>query len=169
MRSVGIGVLIFGVIHIPLPQPDYHNIRHHDGPGELCVYHDHLLRWHPSASSDDDVSILHWHWFIPQREIGDHRASPSDGTRGPLSGPLLHAHLANCLAPDWPDELVTQLDGRCRFTDPLTFGTSTPNPALDSGALGVLDLAGRRSCTGGRESCDGLRAERIALFQRWNC
>jgi hypothetical protein len=133
------------------------------------VYHDHLLRWHPSAASDDDVSILHWHWFIPQGELGDPQAPPSDEGRGPISGPLLHAHLANCLVPDWPDELVTQLDGRCRFTDSLTFGTSAPAPALASGALAVVDLATGRLRTDQRAFCNGLRALRIATLERWNC
>ena len=49
---LGIGFLILSAIHIPLPQADYHNIRHHDAPGEICLYHDHLLRWHPSGRFD---------------------------------------------------------------------------------------------------------------------
>ena len=49
LRILFIGVVILSVIHVPLPQADYHNVRHHDGPGEICDHHDHLLRWHPSA------------------------------------------------------------------------------------------------------------------------
>ena len=52
------------------PRPTIHNIRHHDAPGEVCPYHDHLLRWHPWADSDDDVALLHWHWFVPLVDPG---------------------------------------------------------------------------------------------------
>src|SRR5437870_4630597 len=65
MRCLGIGLLILSLGHTPLPQADFHNIRHHDGPGELCRYHDHLLRWHPDAALADDVAVLHWHWVLP--------------------------------------------------------------------------------------------------------
>ena len=37
----------------------------HDGTGEVCEYHDHLLRWHPDAVMARDVAVLHWHWFWP--------------------------------------------------------------------------------------------------------
>ena len=69
-RDAGIGLLILSLVHVPLPQADYHNIRHHDAPGEICGYHDHLLRWHPSADLNDDVTMLHWHWFVPLVEFG---------------------------------------------------------------------------------------------------
>jgi hypothetical protein len=73
-------MLILSTIRVPLPQADYHNVRHHDAPGEVCVYHDHLLRWHPSADSAADVTMLHWHWVAPLVEPGgpggdrEHRA-----------------------------------------------------------------------------------------------
>ena len=63
-------MLILSAIHIPLPQADYHNIRHHDAPGEICPFHDHLLRWHPAATSDADVALFHWHWFVPLVQPG---------------------------------------------------------------------------------------------------
>ena len=66
LRLLGIVLLIPGLLRIPLPQVDYHNIRHHDGAGEFCPYHDHLLRWHPTASQNEDVAMLHWHWLVPQ-------------------------------------------------------------------------------------------------------
>ena len=86
-RTVGITLLILGLVHAPLPEPDFHNIRHHDGAGEVCEHHDHLLRWHPGAGVASDVAVLHWHWFLPGSD-----PSP-DGS----SGPAVHAH-----APDWP-------------------------------------------------------------------
>jgi hypothetical protein len=169
VRALGIGILIFGVIHVPLPQADFHNIRHHDGPGELCPFHDHLLRWHPSATSAADVSILHWHWFIPQRELGDHQERPGETNRGPLSVPLLHAHLPNALLPDWPGELVTSLDGRSRLAGQVTLAFLTSSSPLHSNELAALDPSSRRSCSLSYECCGGLRAERSAMFQRWNC
>ena len=75
--ALGVGLLILSLVHVPLPQADYHNIRHHDKPGEICGYHDHLLRWHPSADVDDDVTMLHWHWFVPIVEFGDHHRRPT--------------------------------------------------------------------------------------------
>jgi hypothetical protein len=169
VRALGIGILIFGIVHVPLPQADYHNIRHHDGPGEVCPYHDHLLRWHPSASSDDDVSLLHWHWFVPQGELGDHQERTGDVNRGPISGPVLHAHLPSSLLPDWPGELVTRLDSRCRLGDQLTLAVSTLSSVYNSGDRAALISAWRHRWAGGRRSSDGLRAERTAIFQRWNC
>ncbi|AGA31378.1 hypothetical protein [Singulisphaera acidiphila] len=95
-RGLGIIFLIFSLVHTPLPQPDFHNIRHHDAPGEVCDHHDHLLRWHPAAGNAQDVATLHWHWFLPTE----------DGT-GPLpsdeQGPALHAHVADWLATTWDD------------------------------------------------------------------
>jgi hypothetical protein len=85
-RTLGIALLILSLVHTPLPQPDYHNIRHHDGAGEVCAYHDHLLRWHPTAGGAQDVAVLHWHWFLP--------TAPEPGPQG--SGLALHAH-----SPDW--------------------------------------------------------------------
>lgn len=87
-KWTGIGLLIFGLLHVPLPQPDYHNVRHHDAPGEVCGYHDHLLRWHPDAGQAGDVAVLHWHWFLPD-------SGPAD-TR---DGAAIHAHVAGWDAP----------------------------------------------------------------------
>lgn len=87
-RAGGIILLILGLVHLPLPQPDFHNIRHHDGQGEVCEFHDHLLRWHPGAGVASDVAVLHWHWFLPGAE-------PSPEGLG--NGLAVHAH-----SPDWP-------------------------------------------------------------------
>ena len=90
-RVLGIGLLIFGMLHVPLPQPDYHNVRHHDAPGEVCEHHDHLLRWHPDAGLARDVAILHWHWVSPE-------SGPSD-LSGPGRGAAIHAHVVGWDAP----------------------------------------------------------------------
>src|SRR5438067_12993039 len=86
-RSLGIVITILGLVHAPLPQPDFHNIRHHDGPGEVCEHHDHLLRWHPGAGIADDVAVLHWHWFLPTVEPFDPSPVPA--------GPAVHAHVVD--------------------------------------------------------------------------
>ena len=97
---LGIGLLILGLLHVPLPEPDYHNVRHHDAPGEVCEHHDHLLRWHPDATGAQDVAIFHWHWFLP---TGGPSVLPGDG-------PALHAHVAGWDAPtvEAPPPIVTR-------------------------------------------------------------
>src|SRR5512142_2405349 len=95
VRRLGIVALILSLVHAPLPEPDFHNIRHHDGPGELCEFHDHLLRWHPSAGVASDVAVLHWHWFLP--------VTPGDGAPAD-DGPALHANAPAWLTGAWDDD-----------------------------------------------------------------
>ena len=83
--SPGIILLILSLVHAPLPEPDFHNIRHHDRPGEVCEHHDHLLRWHPGAGVASDVAVLHWHWYLP--------APPGADSASPGSGQAVHAHV----------------------------------------------------------------------------
>lgn len=64
-------MLILSLGHWPMPQADFHSIRHHDGPGEVCELHEHLLRWHPHAGPLTDVAVLHWHWLPPSADWGD--------------------------------------------------------------------------------------------------
>src|SRR3954454_10253369 len=93
--GLGIIFLIFSLVHPPLPQPDFHNIRHHHAPGEICDHHDHLLRWHPGAGQADDVAILHWHWFLPT-------SGPTDAPpAGDEDRPPLHAHVSDWFASSW--------------------------------------------------------------------
>jgi hypothetical protein len=96
-RSLGIALLILSLVHTPLPEPDYHNVRHHDGPGEVCEHHDHLLRWHPGAGSARDVAVLHWHWFLPAPPGTDAAADGSGGR-------AIHAHAPAWLAGSWDDD-----------------------------------------------------------------
>ncbi|GAC1468446.1 MAG: hypothetical protein NVSMB9_11150 [Isosphaeraceae bacterium] len=86
-------MLILGLLHMPLPQPDFHNIRHHDTPGEICDHHDHLLRWHPGAGVASDVAVLHWHWVLPGFE-----PSPDEG------GMAVHAHVPTWQVMAWEDD-----------------------------------------------------------------
>jgi hypothetical protein len=148
-----------------LPQADYHNIRHHDAPGEICPFHDHLLRWHPSAASDADVALLHWHWFVPLAESED----PTPGDGDDRQGPFVHAHFSDWPAPDWLDEPVISPDVRGRLIDALAIRLAVADcaylaihftPTCFQPSLCGLDSHG---------GADGLRAERIALLERWNC
>jgi hypothetical protein len=90
-KKLGIGLLILGLLHVPLPQPDFHNVRHHDAPGEVCEHHDHLLRWHPNSGASEDVAIFHWHWILP--------TSGSFDLSGPGEGSAIHAHMGDWDAP----------------------------------------------------------------------
>jgi hypothetical protein len=162
-------MLILSVVHVPLPQADYHNIRHHDQPGEICVYHDHLLRWHPSADVNDDVALLHWHWFVPLIEVGDQHQRGNDEHHRPGSGPALHAHLGDSLEPDWQNQPEIGPDRCGRLLEKLALDLSGLSSADFSGQFAVLGPNSRRFSTSILDSADGLRAARIVLFQRWNC
>src|SRR5207248_8611311 len=165
----GIGMLILSAIHIPLPQADYHNIRHHDAPGEICPFHDHLLRWHPAAASDADVALLHWHWFVPLVQPGAYQPGADDDEhRLPGSGPALHAHVGDWPEPDWTGQPVIRPERRGRFLGHLALSLS----GAGSGSLSS-PFATDRPATGAFSASPpgvaSVRAARIALFPRWNC
>jgi hypothetical protein len=113
VRSLGVAFVILSLVHPPLPEPDFHNIRHHDSAGEVCAYHDHLLRWHPGAGSAEDVAVLHWHWFV----LAPGRPNPP----APGDGPAWHAH-----APDW--QVSTWDDGPQLAPDPHARWDIRPAP-----------------------------------------
>jgi hypothetical protein len=93
LRIAGYFLLIIGLVHAPLPQADFHVIRHQDAPGQICEHHDHLLRWHSGTTAAVDVAVLHWHWIAPPAALGDSHSTP---------GPKIHAHTDDWLAPS-PD------------------------------------------------------------------
>jgi hypothetical protein len=168
-RSVGISLLIASLIHIPLPQPDFHNIRHHDAPGEVCVYHDHLLRWHPSAGRNADTSILHWHWVLPALDGFGEDGQSSDDGQPPRhgSGPAFHAHVGDGLEPDWSTAQWLSADGSSASLERVT------NPLADS----HFDFAGSMSfearppgpCFGRSSVPSPARSAPRSSLQRWNC
>ncbi len=158
-RWTGISLLIFGLLHVPLPQPDYHNVRHHDAPGELCEHHDHLLRWHPGAGAARDVAILHWHWVLPE-------SGPSD-LSGPGAGAALHAHVVGWDAPTIEAGPPVMSREAGRFLD------VTPPPCGLLAILAVVDdpTASHRD---GRPPVHGFGATfapraSLSLLQRWAC
>jgi hypothetical protein len=161
--------LALGLLRVPLPQADFHNIRHHDGTGEVCPHHDHLLRWHPRASQNDDVAMLHWHWFLPQSQEGDRSPGSSDEQNNPASGLALHAYLADCLEPDWNADPVVPPDGRGRPLQSIVTGLSSLDPTGAPSSLVVASPPPAAMLASTTRLPAAPRAGLIGLFQRSNC
>ncbi len=158
-------MLIASVVRVPLPQADYHNIRHHDAPGEICAFHDHLLKWHPSAAFDADVALLHWHWFVPLAESDD----PNHQNGDDRQGPFVHAHFSDWPEPDWLDRPVISPDLRGRFAGDLAIRLAATDCAFLASQF-VPTGSGPRSISVFSDCAGyGLRAGRIAHLERWNC
>jgi hypothetical protein len=134
-RAAGIAWLILGLAPAPWPLPDYHNVRHHDAPGEVCEHHDHLLRWHPGAGVASDVAVLHWHWFLP--------ATPDAEPPDEHAAPAMHANAPGCLATTWDDgPSLVALDASrpLELLTPSAFDPgSSFGPASDRVALPALE------------------------------
>ncbi len=165
----GIALLILGLFRVPLPQADYHNLRHHDGAGEICPLHNHLLRWHPRAASEKDVAVLHWHWVLPQPQGSGER--PDTGPAWPhlAPSPRLDAFLGDCLALDWSATLAVRPAPIGRSL--LGFPSSPSAPHVTASfSLAVCSISPAVLTTGARSCSQGaLRAELLGLFQHWNC
>jgi hypothetical protein len=160
VRALGIVLVILGVGHVPLPAPDYHSIRHHDGPGEVCEHHDHLMRWHPHAGFAEDVAILHWHLFMPA-------SGSSDQVPGP-AGPAMHAHTADLYTPTWDDGPQWEPGAPLRLLDPPTSGFAG---ILLASLTGPTCLASRTR-SGPIHAFSATfapRAPLTALYVRWVC
>ena len=121
-RALGISLLIFSLAHTPWPQADFHNVRHQDSPGQVCEFHDHLLRWHPDSGLADDVAILHWHWVPP---LSDTKESSHSGDR-----PTLHADLDNWTATTPDASLAIVADGSSRLVLPPLVCLPTLDPVI---------------------------------------
>lgn len=162
LRRLGIILLISGLVPIPLPEPDFHNIRHHDGPGEVCEHHDHLLRWHPGAGSADDVAILHWHWYLPLSEEAD---GSSSGT-----GPALHAHVVDWLGSSWEDgPRIVPDDSSGLIGRIASSAQTTLSPELlPAGGMAIVPDPGRHPSFAFRTPL-ARRASLNSLLQRWVC
>ncbi len=167
LRLLWITMVIPGMLHVPLPQADFHNIRHHHGAGEICPHHDHLLRWHPTASQDEDVSVVHWHWIIPR--TGESSDGSGNGDPGTPPRPILHAYHLDCLEPEWTGDPVIGPDHRGRLSKEISVTQSTPDLAYFFHLVGPADSP---ACAGsGHEPITARkpRAGLLALSQRWNC
>jgi hypothetical protein len=164
-RLLGLAILAIGLLRVPLPRADYHEIRHRHGAGEVCVHHDHLLRWHPGIGGDDSVALFHWHWLIPTAQglAGDEEDD------APATALAFHAH-ADGLEPDWPGDQAIQSDLRGRLFHspgcvappiaPRLLASDLPAPPRGLSGLGF-----------GARGCEPFRplAPPAALSQRWNC
>lgn len=159
---LGIALMIPGLLRVPLPQVDFHVIRHHHGDGEVCLQHDHLLRWHPQADEATDVAVLHWHWF-PPRNMG----ASSSGT-GDETAPVLHAHeVDGFLECFWSPNPAASVDARDGVSGRFNAGSwldlawietphITPRPPLRA--------EGRPTLWN-----DHSTASPLASLVRWNC
>jgi hypothetical protein len=162
-------MLIPGLSRVPLPQADFHNIRHHHGTGEICPHHDHLLRWHPTASQDDDIAVVHWHWIIPRTGESSDRSGSGNDDPGAPPRPLLHAYHLDCLEPDWTGDPVVGPDYRSRLLKddcPVQPGLYLADHShlIGLGNAHAWADRGLGSGTPGK-----LRAGLLGLFQQWNC
>jgi len=159
---LGIALLIPGLLRVPLPQVDFHVIRHHHGDGEVCLQHDHLLRWHPQADEAADVAVLHWHWF-PPRHMGD-ALSEADFE----DAPVLHAHdVDGFLECFWSPNPAASVDARDG-----TSGRVNPASSLDLAWFDAPRIAPRppRSAEGRPTHWnDHSVASPLASLVRWNC
>jgi hypothetical protein len=161
VRGLGIGLLILSMGHTPLPKADFHNIRHHDGPGQICRYHDHLLRWHPSDDLAEDVAVLHWHWFLPR---------PGDSDPSPEGQPTaVHSSVPDWSGLSWDDAPQLAPDARARFIGRPALGPlETALPSPDMGTAVVLVRAGPSPI----HSFGATFAPRVplsTLLHRWVC
>jgi len=159
-RTLGVAFVALSLVHTPLPEPDFHKIRHQDGRGEVCEHHDHLLRWHPDAVSTRDVAVLHWHWFLP----GPAGSAPPSGK----DGTAIHAHAPVWQAGLWDDGPRVSPDSTSRpverpLPSPLD-GLLTP-PYLTS--LGHSGYVPRPPA--GFDAPTARGASVMALLQRWTC
>ncbi len=110
-RNLAVSLLILALLPTPLPKVEFHNVRHHDEAGQVCEYHDHLLRWHPDAAAGADVAVLHWHWGWPVPDPTD------DGHTGTI--PRLHAYLAEEALPTAESAPAIVPDGMARSFVPV--------------------------------------------------
>ena len=163
IRLVTIVATVLGLVRVPLPQLDYHSIRHQDGPGEVCTYHDHLLRWHPQTIAHEEITVLHWHWFTPTGTGASLPESPAD-----QDGPAWHA-----LVP--VPEAVVGDNGQCVLSghepEPISRVVATsadlelmvpPPRSMGLGRDGLVRLPGFAATF-------APSTARSALLSRWNC
>lgn len=167
LRVLGISLLILGTIRIPLPQADYHNVRHHDEPGEVCLYHEHLLRWHPSTVGAADVPVLHWHWVAPL--IGPGTWPEGGDTGGPGSGLAMHAHFGDWPGPDWTGGADLTADLRGRPLESLILGRSVPSPIFLHAPPTDFNAGFAEFPAGNTSGVSGPRASDLSRLSRWNC
>jgi hypothetical protein len=160
-RILGISLLILSLVHAPWPKADFHNVRHHDSPGQVCEYHDHLLRWHPDAGLAEDVAVLHWHWYLP--------TSDPSGPGHTDNGPAIHAYVSgwDATSPDAGPIVVPDSSSR-----PIDPPPSISMGFVDTPYARAVDRFGLDSDQGTPKTFGATFAPRISLasrLQRWSC
>ncbi|HWE37259.1 MAG TPA: hypothetical protein VG406_11890 [Isosphaeraceae bacterium] len=161
-RAAWVAALVVGLGPLPLPKADYHNVRHHDGPGEVCVLHDHLLRWHPGAGVAEDVAVLHWHWIPP---AADPTGVPNSDDR-----PSLRAVSPDWLAPSWDEAPRLAADPSSRWATGLVPDDLAHSYALTAGPLDLdAPIRARAGPRPGIAATAFGRVPRTALLQHWSC
>ena len=159
-RMVGMIMLIPGLLHVPLPEADFHVIRHHHGYGEVCPHHDHLLRWHPLADESEDVAVLHWHWLLPQSLD----VLLSD------SSPTLHAHVVDDLQMEWNGEQAVISSEECgRTIGSLDLTSWLDLTSIAAGSPCAPCLAPPNAWAGLRNDDGPPSSTSPARLVRWNC
>ena len=160
-RTLAVSLLIFALLPTPWPKVEFHNVRHHDAPGQVCEYHDHLLRWHPDAGNAEDVAVFHWHWAWPSK-------TPSEsGHEG--NGLRLHAYLADDALPSTNSAPMIVADTSAR----LSVAPVVAAPSLVIAfPLPSLDLVALRSSALPPSTFGATFAPRTSLtsrLHRWSC
>jgi hypothetical protein len=157
-RVLAVVFVTLSLVHSPLPQPDFHNTRHHHGPGEVCERHDHLLRWHPGEARADDVEVLHWHWPLLTSDAG---APAPEG-----AGPAVHAHDFDGAARPW--DVSPQVTAPTTPRPDLRPASGPPPPAFAPAAPETWPaLVGRSPLPPG--DLLARRASLTSLLHRWVC
>jgi hypothetical protein len=159
-RRLVTALLILCLAPIPLPVPDYHDLGHRHGEGQVCTDHEHLLRWHPDDVPSDEGAVLHWHWVTFLLGTPD-PATSADGPVDPTGS---------------PDPLAFALGGGPQFTPAVAMrprlkvarlvGLLLPPGAVASSSVA---LTGPAPTARGFGSTYGPRTSRASLFQRWDC
>jgi hypothetical protein len=158
---LGIGLLILSLGHTPLPQADFHNIRHHDGPGEICRFHEHLLQWHPNAALADDVAVLHWHWILPAP------GWPGGDACGDSAG--LHAQVPDWSALAWNGAPQLLPEGSIRLANRPELEPLAPfAPQLHVHSAALLARSGP-SASHAFSATFAPRIPIASLLSRWVC
>lgn len=160
--TLTVSLLILALLPTPWPKVEFHNVRHHDAAGQVCEYHDHLLRWHPDASGAQDVAVLHWHWAWPSQ-------APDESEHGDGDGLRLHAHLPDEVMPDAESGPLLVADTSSRSLAPPA---AEPLPLSHGFGLPSRDSHPARSSTSPALTFSATFAPRVSVtsrLHRWSC
>ena len=159
-RTLAVSLLILALLPTPWPKVEFHNVRHQDEAGQVCEYHDHLLRWHPDASNGGAVAVLHWHWGWPRAPLDPEH----DG-----DGPLLHAHIPGDALPTSESTLAIAPDTSARSTVAPSFESVVLTTAFHLPALDPRSLRGGIPSALAFSATFAPRISLTARLHRWSC